>query len=301
MSRMRISVKQICMFGTRNNVAIGGCPRLWGFNYLDKLEKGFLGPQLVDGIKFHKCVEHLHRDGVMPTPRVLQPGVVLSEQDVRPEGHYGRMARAALVHVPRRAEIWGGQVSDLWVHEHVGHFPWTTSNGVEVDIDLRPDLMSVPQLGVMAYLVDFKGTGNKRHALTNDSGKKPIREDVQANVYSYGLHMLGAASVLARWIYVDRNTYASWPVERLFQPATVVDWLHENIDATVELIHSIRSNPELRALDLPGDEESPACGGDGSGRFCDFAVSHCFGPVGAKPSRLITLEEVTRFLGKVES
>lgn len=282
------------MFGTRNNVAIGGCPRLWGFNYLDKLEKGFLGPQLVDGIKFHKCVEHLHRDGVMPAPCVLQPGVVLTAEDVQPEGHYGRMARAALVHVPHSSP-------KDWVHEYVGSFPWTTSNGVEVDIDLRPDLMSRPVTGLLSYLIDFKGTGNKKHALTNDGGKKPIREDVQANVYSHGLHVLGANATLARWIYVDRNTYASWPVERLFQPKTVVDWLHENIDGTVELIHSIRSAPELRALDLPGDEESPACGGDGSGRFCDFAVSHCFGPVGAKPSRLITLEEITRYIGKVAS
>lgn len=286
MSRLKVSCKQLVMFGTLNSQALGGCPRLWGFNYLDKLEKGFLGPQLVDGIKFHKAVEHLHRDGVMPQPCTLQPGVVLTAEDVLPEGHYGRMARAAIVHVPVR--------STPWVHEYVGSFPWTTTNGVEVDIDMRPDLMSTVKPGVLATLIDFKGTGNKRNALTNDKGKKPIREDVQANVYSHGMHVLGASSTLARWIYVDRNTYAAWPVERLFTPAVVEDWLHRNIDATIELIHSIRANPALRALDLPGDESSPACGGNGSGRFCDF-VAHCQGPVGAKPSRLIQLEEIVRF------
>ena len=279
------------MFGTLDNVAIGGCPRLWGFNYLDKLERGYLGEHLVDGIKFHKCVEHLHRDGVMPEPRVLQPGVVLTAEDVLPEGHFGRMARAAIVHVPRH---------DGWVHEYVGLFPWTTSNGVEVHIDLRPDLMSEPQPDLLAYLVDFKSTGNKRNALTGDAGKKPLRDDVQANVYSHGMHLLGANSTLARWIYVDRNTYAAWPVERLFRPETVVDWLHKNIDGTIELIHSIRSNPALRAMDLPGDESSPACGGDGSGRFCDFP-SHCQGPVGAKPSRLIQLDEINRYIGRKET
>lgn len=293
MKKLRVSVKQLCMFGTLNPVAIGGCPRLWGFNYLDRLEKGFLAPQLVDGIKFHACVEHLHRDGVMPEPQELQPGVILTPEDVLPEGHYGRMARAAIVHVPRRE--FGG-----WVHEYEGFFDWTTSNGVEVEIDLRPDLMSVPQPGTMSYLVDFKGTGNKRHALTNDSGKKPIREDVQANVYSHGMHVLGACSTLARWIYVDRNTYAAWPVERLFTPEKVVDWLHENIDATIELIHTFRTGG-VSAMQLPGDESSAACGGDGSGRFCDFAHSHCLGPVGAAPSKLITLEEITRYIGRKES
>jgi len=287
---MRISVKQLNMFGTlRTDMAIGGCPRMWALHYLDGLRREWLAPQLVDGIKAHACFESLHRDGIMPKPQELQPGVVLTPEDVRPEGHFGRVARAALVHVPVREY---GQ----WEHEHEGFFEWTTTKGVTVEIDLRPDLMSVIEPGLLAYLIDLKTTGNKRNALTDDKGKKPLRDDVQANVYSHGLHLLGAGSTLARWIYVDRNTYASWPVERWFEPKKTEAWLHDNIDATVELIHLFREHGALTALDLPGDEN--ACGG--TARFCDHGFEHCLGPVGAKASRLITLEEITRYIGRTE-
>lgn len=293
MSRLRISVKQINMFGAlRPELAIGGCPRMWGFQYLDGLKKDWLDQKLIDGIKAHACFEHLHRDGVMPVPQQLQPGVVLTPEDVRPEGHYGRIARAALVHVPRRDER--RPVSELWVHEHQGLIPWKTSKGIEVDIDLRPDLMSVIERGLLAHLIDLKTTGNKRHALTDDKGKKPLRDDVQANVYSHGIHLLGASSTLARWIYVDRNTYAAWPVERLFTPEKTEAWLHENIDATVELIYLFRtSERKLSALDLPADESAGAC------RFCDHPA-RCFGPVGAQSSRLVQLHEITRYIGRTE-
>jgi hypothetical protein len=46
----------------------------------------------------------------------------------------------------------------------------------------------------------------------------------------------------------------------------------------------------MLALDLPGDEE--ACGG--VGRWCDH-MAKCFGPVGPKPARLISLEEIVRY------
>lgn len=295
MSKLRVSVKQLTMFGTLEQFAIGGCPRMWGFHYLDGLRTEWFAPQLVDGIKAHACFEHLHRDGRMPEPQELQPGIVLTAADCLPEGHFGRIARAALVHVPRRDERPG---AELWLHEYKGVFDWTTSKGVEVEIDLRPDLMSVIEPGLLAYLCDLKTTGNKRNACTDDKGKKPLGKDVQANVYSHGLHLLGASSTLARWIYVDRNTYASWPVERLFTPEKTEAWLHANIDATIELIHIIREQGGLKALDLPADEY--VCGG--TGRFCDHGPSHCLTtPVGAAPSRLIQLEEIARYIGRTDT
>lgn len=281
---MKISVKQINMFGPRERPKIGGCPRAWGYRYLDKLEPEFLAPPLVDGIKFHACLDALQQTGKMPEPRCLQPGVVLTAADVQPEGHFGRMARAALLHIPIRE-------FGAWRSEYIGSFPYTTRLGVEVTIDLRPDLSSLEEDGshkpLMAYLVDFKSTSNKRYAL------KPadLLLDVQANVYSHGLHLRGATATLARWIYVDKNTYASWPVEAVFQPEKTATWLHENIDATIELIHTIRSQGNLAALDLPGDIE--ACGG--VGRFCDNASRCLVGPVGPLPSRLISLAEIVRF------
>lgn len=286
---MKISVKQLNMFGCRERPKIGGCPRSWGFRYLDKLEPEFLGPPLVDGIKFHACMASLIETGRMPEPRCLQPGVVLTPEDVLPESHFGRMCRAALLQLPRREY-------GKWLSEYVGSFPYTTSNGVAVTVDLRPDLSSMNEDGshepTMAYLVDFKGTANKRYAL------KPadLLLDVQANVYAHGLHLRGATATLARWIYVDKKTYASWPVEALFHKERTEAWLHENVDATIELIHTVREQGGLGALDLPADIE--ACGG--VGRFCDHAARCLVGPVGPLPSRLITLAEITRFIGRTD-
>lgn len=283
--RMRISVKQITLFGPLQRPSIGGCPRAWGFAYLDRLKLDFLPPQLVEGIKFHAVCASLVDTGRMPAPGVLQPGVVLTPDEVLPESHLGRLGRAALVHIPRRD--YPPEPGRPWAVEFVGSFPWTTSKGVEATIDLRPDLASRP-LGepTLNYLIDFKSTGNKRHAL------KTLLHDVQANVYSAGLHHLGATAVAARWIYADKKTYASWPVDAIFHPEKTAAWLHENIDATIELIHTIREAGNITALDLPGDEE--ACGG--TGRFCDHGLKHCLiGPVGSLPPRLISLDEIVRF------
>lgn len=282
-SRMRISVKQLNMFGCLQRPSIGGCPRAWGFAYLDGLKPEYLAPQLVDGIKFHAVCASLVEKGVMPDPGTLQPGVVLAGEDVLPESHLGRMGRAALIHIPRRD--YPPEPGHPWAVEHVGSFPWTTSKGVEATVDLRPDLASAP-LGeaTLNHLIDFKSTSNRRYAL------KSLLHDVQANVYSAGLMHLGATAVAARWIYVDKKNYSSWPVDAVFHPEKTYEWLHLNVDPTIELIHTIRDAGNIKALDLPGDEE--ACGG--TGRFCDHAA-HCLGPVGAREPRLITLDEIVRY------
>lgn len=279
MGRMKVSVKQINLFGPLQRPSIGGCPRAWGFAYLDGFKPEYLAPPLVDGIKFHAVCASLVAEGVMPQPGALQPGVVLGVEEVLPESHLGRMGRAALIHIPHR------EVPDPWIVEHVGSFPWTTAKGVEALIDLRPDLTSAP-IGdaTLNYLVDFKSTSNRRYAL------KTLLHDVQANVYAMGLMHMGATAVLARWIYVNKKDYSSWPVEAVFHREKTEEWIRENVDATIELIHTIREAGNIKGLDLPGDEE--ACGG--AGRFCDHG-HRCLGPVGAHPPRLITLDEIVRF------
>jgi len=276
---VRISAKQINLFGPLLRPSIGGCPRAWGFSYLDRFKPEWLPPQLVDGIKFHAICASLVEHGVMPPAGVLQPGVCLTEADVLPEGHFGRLARAAIRHLPTRD-------FGAWMCEHVGSFPWTTRNGVEVTVDLRPDVISAP-LGepTMNYLVDFKSTSNRRHAL------KTILHDVQANLYAAGLMHHGATSVFGRWIYVCKADYSAWSVDSVFHPGSVHEWLHDNVDATIDLIHTIRDVGDLSGLDLPADIE--ACGG--TGRFCDHAARCLIGPVGALPSRLISLDEIVRF------
>ena len=283
---MRVSVKQINLFGPLLRPSIGGCPRAWGYAYLDRLKLEWLPPHLVDGIKFHKCCESLIRTGRMPEPQELQPGVVLTEEDVRPEGHFGRMARAAIIHLPRRDWAEGPMAEKLglgWRAEGEYLFDWTTSKGVECSIDLRPDLHS-DNVSEM-WFIDWKSTSNKRHAL------KTLRHDVQANTYAYGLmRSFGKLTTKARWVYVDKKNYASWPVDQDFGITETTDWLHNNVDATLELIHTFRE-AKLAAIDLPPDIES--CGG--VGRFCDNKDRCLQGPVGALPSRLIQLDEIIRY------
>jgi hypothetical protein len=283
---MRISVKQINLFGPLQRPSIGGCPRAWGFSYLDGFKPDFLAPQLVDGIKFHAVCASLVEHGRMPSSGSLQPGVELTPEEVLPESHLGRMGRASLIHLPQRQPLDSRDTEfQPWVVEHVGSFPWTTSKGVECTIDLRPDLASAP-LGdaTLNYLVDFKSTSNRRYAL------KTLLHDVQANLYSAGLMHLGATSVLARWIYVSKKDYSAWPVEAVFHREKTEAWLHENVDPTIELIHTIREAGTIKGLDLPGDIE--ACGG--VGRFCDHEA-RCLTILGARPPRLITLDEIVRF------
>ena len=274
---MRVSVKQLSTFGVVLKTFPGGCPRKWGLQYLDKLKSEWLAPALVDGIKFHSVCASLVATGRMPEAGVLQPGVVLSHDDVLPESRLGRLARAALICLPVREY-------GTWAVEHVGSFPYVTSKGVHCTIDLRPDLTSeplgAPQLG---YLIDFKSTSNKRYAL------KSLADDAQANVYSAGLMHMGAMSVLARWIYVDKNSYASWFVEHVFHREVVAAWMEKNVDPTIELINTFRESG-LSGMDLPADLE--ACGG--VGRFCDHAERCLVGPVGPLPS-LIGLSEIVRY------
>jgi hypothetical protein len=219
----------------------------------------------------------------MPEPGELQPGVVLSASDVLPESHLGRLARAALIHVP----VVDPRVPPRpWVVEHVGSFEWVTQLGTRATIDLRPDLINPLGVQPMSYLIDFKSTSDKKWALSE------LVNDTQANVYAHGLHLSGAETVFARWIYVQKTTYASWKVDRMFHPEATKAWLHENIDATIDLISTFREANVL-GMDLPGDER--ACGG--TGRFCDHGA-RCLGPVGARPAKLISLSDILRYKGE---
>lgn len=284
---MRISVKQLNLFGCLQRPSIGGCPRAWGFSYLDHAKPEWLPRHLVDGIKFHACVASLMLHNKMPEPQQLQPGVVLTPEDVLPEGHFGRMARAALIRLPRRDWALTPEARALglgWKAEGEYLFPWTTQpHHVRAEIDLRPDLHS-DNVGPMVF-IDWKGTSDKRYALAS------LANDVQANSYAYGLmHNHGKIAISARWVYVNKKTYDSWVVDGEFRLKETTDWLHENIDATIELIHTFR-DAGLSALDLPGDLE--ACGG--VGRFCDHKDRCLIGPIGELPSRLITLQEIVRY------
>ncbi len=281
---MRVSAKQITMFGARvrKEGSIGGCPRSWAAYYLDGNRPEFLNENLIFGIKFHACCAAMVETGRMPEPAVLQPGVELTEYDVLPESIFGKMARAAIIHLPRSSIPETGEVFRTWDVEQEWLFGWTTRNGLEVEIDLRPDVCADASL---VQLVDWKSTGDKRNAL------KSIVDDVQANLYAVGLmRHFGRTMVLGRWVYVEKKgKHNSWPVEGMFHQATSEAWLHENVDKTIEAIALMRETPGLKAMDLPGDDN--ACNGEG--RWCDFA-GPCLGQLGPRPS-VIPLEDIVRF------
>jgi hypothetical protein len=284
--RLRISSKQISMFGALQlkEGRLGGCPRSYAAYYVDKIRPEFMDPALIDGIKFHDVCRSLTLTGRMPEPRWLQPQVFLSLEDVAPDGHFGKMARAALVHLPQHfIDVPYTATPIRWLAEREWLFPWTTDKGVECDIDLRPDLCT-DEPEFLLELVDFKSTSDKRYALL------ALKDDPQANLYAFGLmKRFGKTSIRASWIYVSKKTYAAWRVQCTFQLAEVEAWIHHNLDPTIELISVVREN-NLKALDLPGDET--AC--QGRGFRCD-AFGTCFDLHGPKEPKLISLDELLRY------
>jgi hypothetical protein len=271
------------MFGikTRKVGSIGGCPRSWAAYYLERVRPEYLPEALVFGIKFHKACASLVSTGRMPDLGELQPGVVLTEFDVLPESIFGKMARAAVVHLPRSTVPETGDVFRNWEVEAEWIYEWTTSHGLVTEIDLRPDVCSDEPL---VHLVDWKSTGDKRNAL------KRIDDDVQANLYAVGLmRRFDREHVLGRWVYVEKKgKHNSWPIDSMFHRESSEQWLHNNVDRTIELIHMMREH-KPKAMDLPGDEE--AC--QGTGRWCDYEGT-CLGQLGARPG-LIPLEDIVRF------
>lgn len=281
---MRISAKQLNMFGckTRKAGALGGCARSWAAYYLEGHRPEYLPAPLVFGIKFHAVCASMVKTGRMPEPHVLQPGVVLMADECKPDGLFGKMARAAIIHLPRTKVPETGDVIRTWQTEQEWLFPWTTTRGTEVEIDLRPDVCADSTL---VDLIDWKSTSDKRWAL------KTILDDVQANLYATGLMIrFNRQCVAGRWVYVEKKgSHRSWPVDGIFHRKASADWLHENVDRTIELVHMMREHKPT-AMDLPGDVL--AC--EGVGKRCDYEGT-CLGPVGPRESRLITLEEILRY------
>lgn len=281
---MRFSCKQINQFGSKDRKpgALGGCPRQWGARYLDGVKPEFLEEPLVFGIKFHNVCASLVATGRMPTPSTLQPGVVMTEYDCAPDGQLGKMGRSAIIHLPRSRVEETGLVFKEFIVEAQWLFQWTTSQGITVEIDLRPDVCADSML---VDLLDWKSTSDKRYAL------KSIGDDVQANVYAVGLmRHFGRSAVIGRWVYVEKKApFRSWPVDAMFHQEKAEAWLHSHIDKTIELMAEFKTI-KASAMDLPGFVE--AC--EGVGKRCDFA-GQCLGAVGPKSS-LITHDQITRYL-----
>jgi hypothetical protein len=280
---LKLSNKQLKMFGTlqlgrsESPPKLDGCPRKWGYNYLD----GFpveLGPALIDGIKHHDVCAHLLRDNRMPLARVLQPGVILSSDDVRPEGHFGKMARASLPLLPVK-------LPGVWEVEPSYTIEWTTRNGTTVKLDIKPDAHT--KWGAVGhnsglYFIDWKSCSGRKWAL------KSLAEEVQAQLYAFGLcSLLGYERADAVWIYVDKKTYDAWRMPHVIWKDKAEAWLHDNIDQTIDLIVTLREQAP-QGCELPRDLS--AC--EGKGKFCDFA-GKCFSN---KTPPIISLEEIRAFI-----
>lgn len=289
--RLRVSAKQISMFGARVLKAgrLGGCPRSYAAYYNDHIRPEEMDQAFVDGIKAHAVAASLVKHGKMPAPAQLQPQVELTAEDVAPESKYGIWARKGLVYLPESFIQPGHGAPKItredWQVEQQWLFPWTTSKGVECDIDLRPDVCAWTERSAIE-LVDFKFISDKRYALDT------LVNDPQANLYAYGLPLIAqrVVQVDASWIYtIKKAPHASWKLGSVFKVGQAEEWIHANLDATIELISVVREN-KLTALDLPGDDS--AC--QGRGFRCD-AVDVCFDLWGPREPRLISLEDVLRY------
>lgn len=276
---MKLSNKQLKVFGTleRKPGALGGCPRAWGYQYLDKL-KPELGPALIDGIKHHDVCASLLREGRMPLPRMLQPGVILTPEDVRPEGHFGKMARASLPLLPVKLE-------GVWVVEPSYVITWTTRNGTTVKLDIKPDAHirnGATGYNNGLYFIDWKSCSGRKWAL------KSLAEEVQAQLYAFGLcTSLGHERADAVWIYVDKKTYDAWRLGEVIWRDKAEAFLHAHIDRTIDMIVTLREQAP-QGCELPRD--LAAC--EGIGKFCDYA-GPCFSN---KTPPIISLEDIRAFI-----
>jgi hypothetical protein len=289
-SRLKISAKQINMFGQRflKEGRLGGCPRSYAAWYVDHIRPEVKAPYLVDGVKAHRVTDSLLKTGNMPEPALLEPQVDLTAEDCLPESKYGIWARKALVWMPQNyiVPVWADNVIPRrdWITEAKWSFPWTTGKGVECDIDLRPDACAwAPES--MIELVDFKYISDKRYALTS------LTDDSQANLYAFGLmYLQDRPWTNAHWIYtVKKPPHSAWSLGCVFKREPTEQWIHDNLDATIELISVVRANG-VHWEDLPGDDT--AC--QGRGFLCDMA-DKCLDLWGPKEPRLITLDEIVRY------
>lgn len=274
----RNSAKQLKMFAPtlRKEGGLDGCPRKWGFCYVDRL-KADKGPALIDGIKLHHCMASLIKCGRLPQPGPIDQGVVLTAEDVKPEGHFGKMSRKLLPLLPERP----GGPPVQWTPEAVYTLPWVTANGTSVELDIRPDVHS-DAIGP-AYFIDWKSTSDRKYAL------KSLEEELQAHLYAFGLmKKLGCFQITALWNYVNKTNYRAWSVRGVFDRGSE-DWLHAHIDKALDLIPILRAEG-ITGAQLPRD--LGAC--EGIGKFCDYA-GHCFNLPKGQPS-VISLEEINSFL-----
>lgn len=262
---MKISVKQLETFGTktRRAGALNGCPRKHAFSYFENLPRAPKNDAMQLGLDFHAACESLAKTGALP-------------ERFPAESNVGRMARAAYKWKPTvRGATWEAEVE----HE----FPWTTASGLKCIIEFTPDLFTA--LPHPLHVVDWKSCASKKYSL------KSIENDVEANVYAVGgMTLFGRIVSENRWVYVNKHDYDSWPIDFTFRKGPAVDWMHEELDGTIELLHLVwRWRP--RALEMPTDIE--ACDG-GIGKQCDF-LGLC------EPEKqrdtLISLEDIRRVKG----
>lgn len=264
---MKVSVKQLELFGTktRRAGALNGCPRKHAFQYFERdLPRAPKNEAMQLGIDFHAACQALVETGRLP-------------EQFPAESNVGRMARAAFKH----KQVLRGVT---WTAEKEYTFPWTTLGGLSVDIELTPDLHTDSPAPLL--IDDWKSCASRKYSL------KTLVDDVEANVYAVGgMTLWGRIACEARWIYVDKHTYESWPIDHKFYLYVSRAWMHEELDGTIELLHTMwLMRP--RALDLPHDVE--AC--EGIGKQCDY-LGHC------EPEKqrdtIITLEQVLRAKGSI--
>lgn len=274
-----LSNKQLTMFTPtiRKPGGLDGCPRKWGFCYLDGLKVESFDPALVTGIKFHNACQSLVENDRLP-------------DDVPPESDLGKMARKAILWLPK-LEDWDakplGCVHGPWNCETREKFPWTTRAGNTVEIDLRCDVVNTPRPDPHHFdplvFIDWKSTSGKQWAL------KDLREDLQPRLYAYGNMLLrDKLHAHGRWIYVlKKPPFTSWPLDADFTRHETKEWLHGKIDRAIDLILELRQSG-LTGLQLPMDRM--AC--EGVGKRCDY-VGHCnFQSEGV----VLTLDEITGYL-----
>ena len=172
------------------------CPRSYFLKYVQGVPEDVRGKYLEVGNAFDLAVQHYVSDGQAGV-RSIDPKIV-------------RMLDSAKRYLPQPG---GAQVQAQWRIE--------TSWGFVVEA--KPDLVTVR--GTEWLIGDTKTTSasgpGEGSAMTPDQ----LHRDVQARLYAWCAHEMGAANVRATWVYTNKATKpASWTVDAWWNFSDLHEW-----------------------------------------------------------------------------
>lgn len=260
---IRISAGQIQMF-LPSLPHVAGCPRRWTLHYPCGMPR-LGGPALDFGIVLHKALEQLSDNTrEWPWPRHWT-GKEPTETE-RDRAKAAVMAQAMFHHRP----------GTMFVTEPEYFMP---DEVLGVEFYVKPDGHADRNV-----FIDWKSTSATSRAsdwvLGDKDHVKPLRLNVQANLYALGLmQRWGTKWIDAVWVYGSKkfnpgSTPKTWTVRHRFTLKAAATFYDEVIRPTAQVMLKIREGIASGAIDSPLLLPHAGSSCEFQGKFCDV-VGHC--------------------------